>query len=329
MIILNLFSGIGSFEKAFWDQNNHQDEAITFITCEKDKKAQQFYEIMKMRQYHCPNNNFHYQHINDINDINLHQTKNPKAIDWLVWTPPCQAFSQGGKNKGIKDERGAIFYKGLKIIGFYLPKVILFENVPNLQHNHRQVYDDYIELLKKHNYEIMTWKLNPLYLYDWLPQNRPRLFIIAFKKSYQFANLTLANEIIWEQKYNSQIKSLQRLGIDFNGYYKDEIKGEIDITSEYKNYFYLKNKTKGAYNRLWKISSYCGTLTASVPMKITDGKHKRYLTAREYMLLMGWNEQEYEAIKTILKENEIKKLIGNSVALNCWSLILDLLSKEQ
>lgn len=55
------------------------------------------------------------------------------APDIVFGGPPCQAFSQAGKQKALDDERGILVFQFLRFIETILPKFFIMENVANLQ----------------------------------------------------------------------------------------------------------------------------------------------------------------------------------------------------
>ena len=91
---------------------------------------------------------------------------------------PCQPYSIAGKRKGIEDERGgSLIDKMLEIIGYYMPKHLLLENVPGLLSIHKGDYFKYIlKSLNGHGYAV-----------DWITidsalvsaQSRKRVYIIG------------------------------------------------------------------------------------------------------------------------------------------------------
>lgn len=63
----------------------------------------------------------------DIKDIDI------PIADILTTGFPCQPFSIAGSQKGFDDERSNVFWKILSIIKNNSPKIVLLENVKNLQ----------------------------------------------------------------------------------------------------------------------------------------------------------------------------------------------------
>lgn len=52
--------------------------------------------------------------------------------DVLCGGLPCQAFSISGKQGGMDDPRGRLFFEILRIAKYHQPKVLLLENVKNI-----------------------------------------------------------------------------------------------------------------------------------------------------------------------------------------------------
>jgi DNA (cytosine-5)-methyltransferase 1 len=105
--------------------------------------------------------------------------------DILAGGFPCQAFSQAGKQLGFNDARGTLFFDVLKIIEAKRPKAILLENVKRLQtHDKGRTIVVILTALRSLGYEVYTKVLRA---FDFgLPQNRERIFIVAFKDSIHF-----------------------------------------------------------------------------------------------------------------------------------------------
>lgn len=106
----------------------------------------------------------------------------PKA-EIVIGGPPCQPFSVGGNQKGIKDARDGfpIFIDAVKKLN---PKVFLFENVRGLLYTNKWYFELIIEELRSLGYIIDYRLLNAV---DYgVPQNRERLFVIGHKSEFHF-----------------------------------------------------------------------------------------------------------------------------------------------
>lgn len=105
--------------------------------------------------------------------------------DILAGGFPCQAFSQAGKQLGFNDARGTLFFDVLKIIEAKRPKAVLLENVKRLQtHDKGRTFLIIVTALRNLGYEVYAKVLRA---FDFgLPQNRERIFIVAFKDPIHF-----------------------------------------------------------------------------------------------------------------------------------------------
>jgi len=101
----------------------------------------------------------------------------PKA-DIVIGGPPCQPFSVGGKQLGLKDSRDGfpIFLSAIKQLQ---PEVLLFENVRGMLYKNKWYLKEVIEELEKLEYFISYSLLNALN-YE-VPQNRERIVVIGSK----------------------------------------------------------------------------------------------------------------------------------------------------
>lgn len=147
-----------------------------------------------------------YEHLfgeNPKNDITCDEFKNRLTeidYDVLLAGFPCQAFSSVGRKLGFEDTtKGTIFFDIAKIIEKTKPKVVFLENVENLIiHDKGNTFKTIIKTLDEElDYKIIGYKHNDLEnlkLYSknfirnskcfGVPQNRPRVYIIAFSRAY-------------------------------------------------------------------------------------------------------------------------------------------------
>lgn len=98
---------------------------------------------------------------------------------------PCQAFSQAGRQMGFNDARGTLFFEILKIAKKLGPEVLFLENVKRLKsHDGGKTFKVIINSLHELGYKVYAKVLRA---YDYgVPQNRERIFIVAFKKPIHF-----------------------------------------------------------------------------------------------------------------------------------------------
>jgi DNA (cytosine-5)-methyltransferase 1 len=111
-------------------------------------------------------------------------------IDLLFGGPPCQSFSQIGKQLYLKDARGLLLFEIIRFAKVLLPKVILVEQVKGLltakgENNIKgEVFEDFINQIKKLGYTA-NWKIINSAHFG-VAQKRERVFIVATKGDYVF-----------------------------------------------------------------------------------------------------------------------------------------------
>jgi len=98
---------------------------------------------------------------------------------------PCQPFSKSGKQNGMDEARGTLFWNIAKIIKVQKPKLVILENVANLAGpRHKHEWEVIIRTLRELNYRVSDKPLiisphNILPQYGGRPQTRPRIYIAA------------------------------------------------------------------------------------------------------------------------------------------------------
>lgn len=161
-IVLDLFAGCGGLSLGF--------EAAGYKTSG--------YEME-------PNAAETYRHnlIGDCANIKLDTSFDYPEAQIIIGGPPCQPFSVGGNQNGIKDARNGfpIFIDAVKKLN---PKVFMFENVRGLLYTNKWYFEIIIEELRSLGYNIDYRLLNAV---DFgVPQNRERLFVIGHKTEFHF-----------------------------------------------------------------------------------------------------------------------------------------------
>ena len=89
---------------------------------EKRNKVKQSY----MANYNLDDENFHW----NVAFLDGHQYKG--KVDLFVGGSPCQSFSLVGKQRGLEDTRGTLFYEYARLIDEIKPKVFIYENAKQL-----------------------------------------------------------------------------------------------------------------------------------------------------------------------------------------------------
>ena len=139
---------------------------------------------------------------------------------------PCQAFSIAGYRKGFNDEkgRGTLFFELLRIFKEKKPEIIFLENVKNLVgHDNGNTFRVILSELQNEGYSVKFSVLNAME-YGNIPQNRERIYIVAFKNKEFYRNFDFPLPIKLEKKLSDVI--------DFETKVEDK-------------YYYIKGKYKG------------------------------------------------------------------------------------
>jgi len=112
-------------------------------------------------------------------------------LDLLFGGPPCQTFSQIGKQQSLADERGLLLFETVRFAAILRPKCILVEQVKGVltakdQHGRRGgVFKALVSDLEALGYSVQA---KALLAADYgVPQLRERVFIVATQPDIAFA----------------------------------------------------------------------------------------------------------------------------------------------
>ena len=138
-------------------------------------------KISYMENYDCPKDHFHW----DVTFLDGTQYRN--QVDLFVGGSPCQSFSSVGKQRGLSDTRGTLFYEYARLVDEIQPKVFIYENVRAVLSNDcGRTWEKMKEVFQELGYDVYYTKEdgNPSILNarDYgIPQNRNRLFVVGFR----------------------------------------------------------------------------------------------------------------------------------------------------
>lgn len=166
---IDLFAGIGGIRAGF------EHLCKTIYANDFDKAAALTYET-----------NFGPIDTTDVREVVKRLKDKIRSFDVLLAGFPCQAFSIAGRRKGFADARGTLFFEIEKILAEYKPRAFLLENVRNLEtHDGSNTFKTiYKVLTDKLGYDV-HYKILNAKNYG-VPQNRPRIYIVGFKKKVPF-----------------------------------------------------------------------------------------------------------------------------------------------
>lgn len=145
---------------------------------EKRNKVKQSY----MANYHLDEDDFHW------NVAFLNGKQYQGQVDLFVGGSPCQSFSLVGKQRGLEDTRGTLFYEYARLIDEIKPKVFIYENVRAVvSHDSGKTWAKMQEVFSELGYSF-SWKVLNAKNYG-IPQNRERLFVVGFRDDLKLNSL--------------------------------------------------------------------------------------------------------------------------------------------
>lgn len=138
---------------------------------EKRNKVKQSY----MANYELSDEHFHW----NVAFLNGKQYEN--KVDLFVGGSPCQSFSLVGKQRGLDDTRGTLFYEYARLIDEIKPKIFIYENVRAvLSHDNGNTWKKMQEVFDELGYKIYPDVMNAKNY--GIPQNRERIFVVGFRE---------------------------------------------------------------------------------------------------------------------------------------------------
>lgn len=127
-----------------------------------------------MANYDVTDENFHW----NVAFLNGKQYRG--EVDLFVGGSPCQSFSLVGKQRGLDDTRGTLFYEYARLIEEINPKIFIYENVRAvISHDYGKTWNKMQEVFSELGYKYYSSVLNAKNY--GIPQNRERLFVVGFR----------------------------------------------------------------------------------------------------------------------------------------------------
>lgn len=101
----------------------------------------------------------------------------------VIGGPPCQPFSVGGHQKGVRDARDG-FPAFISAVEQAKPDIWMFENVRGLMYKNKDYLEAIISELEDLNYVVEFRLLNAVN--HGVPQNRERMIVVGHRGSFDF-----------------------------------------------------------------------------------------------------------------------------------------------
>lgn len=308
---------------------------------EKRNKVKQSY----MANYDIPEKDFHW------NVAFLDGKQYADQIDLFVGGSPCQSFSLAGKQRGLEDTRGTLFYEYARLVNEIQPKVFIYENVKAvITNDNGKTWTKMQQIFKELGYDFSWTVLNAK---DYgIPQNRERVFVVGFrhdlkvKNSFEFPSPIPLKKVMKDflvdhapEGYSLPQKIVEFFPIEQNLPRKSShINGDKNITankvSDLEKYFLsekmekyvLSTGTKNFYSKPEINLNIARPLLttmhkmhrAGVDNYVTTKGHLRKLTPRECLRLMGFSDN----FKIVVSDTAIYQQAGNSIVVDVLIAIM-------
>lgn len=98
----------------------------------------------------------------------------------IIGGPPCQSWSEGGAKRGMRDERGRLFYEYIRVLKSKKPLFFLAENVSGmLTDRHKEELDEIKKAFVDAGYSLSVTLVNAV---DYgVPQDRERVLFVGYR----------------------------------------------------------------------------------------------------------------------------------------------------
>lgn len=282
---IDLFAGVGGIRTPFDEMG-----AKCVFSSEWDKFSQITYEANYGEKPH--------------GDITKIDEKDIPPFDVLLAGFPCQPFSHAGLKRGLEDTRGTLFFDICRIVNFHKPEVLFLENVKGFKgHNKGNTFQIVKEMLHQMGYNIHTQVLNAR---DFgVPQNRERIYIIAFRNKVSFdfpvpPNIITKLGDILEQNIDPKYTISDRL---WQGHQRRKLE-------------HIEKGNGFGYSLFDEHSKYTSTISAryykdgSEILVKQSNANPRKITPREAARLQGFPD----TFVIPVSDNQAYKQFGNSVS---------------
>ena len=269
----------------------------------------------------------------EVDNRDIREVKNEEIpnFDIMLAGFPCQPFSVAGYRQGFNDEkgRGNLFFELARIIENKKPRVIFLENVKGLvNHDGGNTFIIILNTLQELGYHIKFKVLNTKSFGN-LPQNRERIYIVAFLnekecENFEFPKIikrtkTIHDVIDFDTKFNDRFYYTEE---NFK-YYKILKEGVLSTETIYqwRRTYVRENKS----NLCPTLTNNMGTGGHNVPIILS--KHGlRRLTPRECFNLQGF-PKSYK-FPQYMSDMRLYGQAGNSVSVTVIERIAKYIRKS-
>lgn len=252
-------------------------------------------------------------------------------VDGIIGGPPCQSWSEAGSLKGIKDDRGKLFFDYIRILKEFRPKFFLAENVSGMLANrHSEAVQNILQMFDEAGYDVSFTLVNAKNY--GVAEERKRVFYIGFRKDLKIdfgfpkgstkddeKKITL-RDVIWDLQ-DTAVPSGPK-----NHHNPEAINNNEYYTGAYSPIFMSRNRVKSWDEQAFTVQAsgrQCQLHPQAPKMvkvgqndcRFMEGKESLYrrMTIREVARVQGFPDD----FRFIYDDtNTAYKMIGNAVPVN-------------
>jgi DNA (cytosine-5)-methyltransferase 1 len=290
-LVIDLFAGCGGFALGF--------EAAGFKTIG--------YEILEdacaTYRHNLPSN------CNQVNLTPLSDLVDGATV--IIGGPPCQPFSVGGYQLGLKDSRDG-FPAFISAVERYCPKIALFENVRGMLFRNKTYFEEIVNSLQQLGY-IVEWQILNATHYG-VPQKRERLFCVAHKGDWKWPEKTHFHSPYTAGDALGELALFAPANSKFLTPSMDEYVKKYEIASKCINPRDIHLNTP---SRTVTCRNLCGATGDMLRIRLPDGRRRR-LTVMEGARLQSFPDwfqfQGSESNQFNQIGNAVPPLLGKALA---------------
>lgn len=300
---------------------------------------------------------------NNLVDITkVHATDLPDG-DILTYSFPCQDLSIAGNwyhNEGGIDRnahnRSTLLWQIDRLLNEYeecdkdMPRFLLMENVSEiLSKRNIKNFHEWCSILSSMGYENQVYTLDARNF--GVPQTRVRTYMLSVladtpKRQTMVRDYFFGNDLEMVKLPDKAVRTLENyLKLDYSNedYYEEAVTSTPNFT-ESRRKIYLNNDKLAIDDRI--VGRFAKTITTKQDRNPNSGivayeknplvswnHHYRNLTPRECFLLMGFDEEQFDALKdnnfsvrsnkNMLSNAKMIKLAGNSIVVQVLEAIFN------
>ena len=204
-----------------------------------DKESQNKVKTSYMANYDLDDRHFYW----NVSFLDGNEYKD--QVDLFVGGSPCQSFSLVGKQRGLEDTRGTLFYEYARLVKEIRPKVFIYENVKAILRNDEgRTWETICKVFTDLDY---SWKFSVLNARNYgIPQNRERVFVVGIR-----------NDLILDKEFEFPLPV--ELKTTMKDFLLDNVSGKYYLPTKGVNYVTSDLNLKKKYTQIDGDVALCQT----------------------------------------------------------------------